>query len=169
MDSCCPSTIYVTGPMESIECPITCVTPRAIQIALKMSSALDKSMYPSNGHCSFKCHGSTQKRATLQCKTELFELRRHKLSVMSQLMNAVYPSRVVFAHLKSIEADSERFIQDIVKAVGLELSSNQLQESASEHSLLSLLQEEYAIAQQEIDWEMESRFGFTPFDCRTCA
>jgi hypothetical protein len=62
------------------------------------------------------------------------------------------------------------FIMNIVQQYNLPLKEDyQLrQPSTKKHVEQCLSYEEWSIAQREIDWDMESYFGYTPLDCHLC-
>lgn len=101
----------------------------------------------------------------------VFALRKHKLRLMQQLMEAV-PHRVHIVHLKVVERAPEALVERLQHQFGLFVNTTThkpLKPSRKPHSKpLCLNAEEFAIAQKEIDWELESRFGFTPLDCHMC-
>ena len=100
----------------------------------------------------------------------IFELRTHKLRLMSQLIQAVGPCRVKLAHLKNMEKSPERFVQDLSVQFGLEMDNklNNLQPSKKEHKALCLLDEEWEEADRNIDWDTEAKFGSNRLDCHMC-
>lgn len=100
----------------------------------------------------------------------VFALRRHKLRIMWQLIQAVGPHRVKVLHLQSFEAVPGLLVQDLVKQFGLQVATDYKEPLQSDklHSSLCLEDKEVEIAEQEVDWELESRFGFTRFHCQSC-
>jgi hypothetical protein len=97
----------------------------------------------------------------------VFELRRHKLSLMKQLME-VSPHRFHLAHLDQVELQPELFVQHFVKQFGLQVDPNATAVKAKHHKTLCLEEKEWEVAQRKIDWNMEAHFGFVPTDCHMC-
>eukprot|EP00586_Coscinodiscus_wailesii_P008497 CAMPEP_0172523374 /NCGR_PEP_ID=MMETSP1066-20121228/293629_1 /TAXON_ID=671091 /ORGANISM="Coscinodiscus wailesii, Strain CCMP2513" /LENGTH=157 /DNA_ID=CAMNT_0013306445 /DNA_START=686 /DNA_END=1157 /DNA_ORIENTATION=+ len=92
--------------------------------------------------------------------SNVFELRRHKLDIMKQIMDAV-PHRVVVVHLNVVERAPEFLIRDLVKQFNLDLAPNYVVQNQSKHahSTLCLNNSEWKVAQENIDWDIEALFG----------
>ena len=99
----------------------------------------------------------------------VFHLRKHKLEIMKQIIDTV-PRNVKIVRLHELELSPEMFIMNIVQQYNLPLKEDyQLrQPSTKKHVEQCLSYEEWSIAQREIDWDMESYFGYTPLDCHLC-
>ena len=101
----------------------------------------------------------------------VFALRKHKLLLMQQLMEAM-PDRVHIVHLKTVERAPEALVERLRQQFGLFVNTTTYRSprpSKKPHSKpLCLNAQEFVIAQKEIDWELESRFGFTPLGCHMC-
>jgi hypothetical protein len=97
----------------------------------------------------------------------IFALRRHKLSLMKQLME-VAPHRFHLAHLHQIELQPAIFVEHLVDQFGLKNIPNATEGRLKYHKTLCLPEDEWKVAQQKIDWTMEAHFGFVPTDCHMC-
>jgi len=99
----------------------------------------------------------------------VFSLRQHKLGIMEQIME-VAPRNVKLVRLKELERSPELFIQSLVKEFGLEVKDGYKPQPQSvvSHPTTCLTPDEWDVAQMNIDWNTESTFGFSPFDCRMC-
>lgn len=99
----------------------------------------------------------------------VFHLRKHKLEIMKQIIDTV-PRNVKIVRLHELELSPEMFITNIVQQYNLSLKEHyQLRKpSTKKHVEQCLSYEEWTIAQREIDWDMESYFGYTPLDCHLC-
>ena len=99
----------------------------------------------------------------------VWALRRHKLSIMKQIIDAV-PRNVKFVRLKEFEKYPELLMQGIVNEFNMTVKENYEAQPPSQvsHSTACLTPEEWVAAQDQIDWKLEAEFGFSPFDCRMC-
>ena len=99
----------------------------------------------------------------------VFSLRQHKLGIMEQIME-VAPRNVKLVRLKELERSPELFIQSLVKKFGLRVKDGYKPQPQSvvSHPTTCLTPDEWDVAQMNIDWNTESTFGFSPFDCRMC-
>jgi hypothetical protein len=127
----------------------------------------------------------------------VFELRRHKLQIMKQIIDAV-PNNVKLVRLNEVERSPEVFIQDVVREFDLIVTEDyqpqpnspithttgkfdvalstlgtyhresHVLQSLSLLCLVCLTPEEWEAAQHRIDWNLEAEFGFGPSDCRMC-
>lgn len=103
----------------------------------------------------------------------VFALRAHKLRLLHQIQQYLTSTRteprIQVVHLRDLEASPTRVIEEMVASYGIPIqaTSAKPQESVL-HFSPCLTSEERKIAQQAIDWEMEARFGYYPFDCHTC-
>eukprot|EP00545_Synedropsis_sp_CCMP1620_P013705 CAMPEP_0119004750 /NCGR_PEP_ID=MMETSP1176-20130426/1329_1 /TAXON_ID=265551 /ORGANISM="Synedropsis recta cf, Strain CCMP1620" /LENGTH=333 /DNA_ID=CAMNT_0006956495 /DNA_START=109 /DNA_END=1110 /DNA_ORIENTATION=- len=97
----------------------------------------------------------------------VFDLRRHKLSLMKQLMT-VSPHRFQVVHLDQVELQPELFVQHFVKQFGLQAEPDPSPMKAKHHKTLCLNADEWKVAQEKIDWTMEAHFGFVPTNCHMC-
>ncbi|KAL3787593.1 hypothetical protein HJC23_000081 [Cyclotella cryptica] len=99
----------------------------------------------------------------------VFQLRRHKLMLMKQIMEAV-PRNVKIVRLHELERSPEIFIQNLVQEFNLQLKIgyNVQHPSPRIHTEKCLTRPEWRIAQREIDWKLEGEFGYTSFDCHMC-
>lgn len=99
----------------------------------------------------------------------VWALRRHKLSIMKQMIETV-PRNIKFVRLKEFEKNPEYLMQSIVKEFNMTLKENYEAQPPSQvtHSTVCLTPEEWVAAQDQIDWKLEAEFGFSPFDCRMC-
>lgn len=100
----------------------------------------------------------------------VFHLRRHKLEIMKQIIEAV-PRNVKFVRLKELERSPEMLIQSLVKEFNVTTVKDGYkpqQPSPVAHKTVCLTPEEWDAAQNTIDWKLESEFGFSPNDCRMC-
>ena len=99
----------------------------------------------------------------------VWALRRHKLSIMKQIIETV-PRNIKFVRLKEFEKYPELLMQGIVKEFNMTVKENYEAQPPSlvTHSTVCLTPEEWVAAQDQIDWELEAEFGFSPFDCRMC-
>ena len=100
----------------------------------------------------------------------VFALRNHKLRLMFQLMK-MHPHNVKVLHLKEVSKNANAFISELMTDFGLKLRSD-FDLGVQEHSIIKtsicLWEKEWAIAQNQIDWELEAQFGFSQLDCRMC-
>jgi len=99
----------------------------------------------------------------------VFQLRRHKLLVMKQIIDAV-PRNVKIVRLHELERSPETFIQNLILEFGLKRKPDYHRQRPSKriHTERCLSDREWNIAQREIDWQVESYFGFTFLDCHLC-
>ncbi|KAL7440926.1 hypothetical protein ACHAXH_006950 [Discostella pseudostelligera] len=101
----------------------------------------------------------------------VFELRRHKLQLMKQIVDMV-PRNIKIVRLHELELSPELFLQNLITEFNLSrlLRKNYRpqQPSAKQHREKCLSEQEWEIAQREIDWEMEANFGYTFLDCHRC-
>merc|ERR1712194_556228 len=99
----------------------------------------------------------------------VFGLRRHKLALMKQIVNAV-PHNVKFVRLKELERSPEVFIQGLVKEFNITVKEGYKAQPPSKvaHSTVCLTSDEWDAAQRAVDWKLEAGFGFSPGDCRLC-
>ena len=99
----------------------------------------------------------------------VWALRRHKLSIMKQIIDAV-PRNVKFVRLKEFEKYPELLMQGIVNEFNMTVKENYEAQPPSQvsHYTVCLTPEEWVAAQDQIDWNLEAEFGFSPFDCRMC-
>lgn len=97
----------------------------------------------------------------------VFAMRRHKLSIMAQLMD-VAPHRFKILHLGQVEARPGTIVPDVAKQFHLQTNNKTGAIKGIHHGPVCLEEAEWKVAQAEIDWQMESRFGFVPSDCHMC-
>ncbi|KAL3816255.1 hypothetical protein ACHAXA_000194 [Cyclostephanos tholiformis] len=99
----------------------------------------------------------------------VFRLRKRKLEIMKQIVEAV-PRNVKFVHLNELERSPEMFIQGLVGEFNLTVRDGYEPQSPSKvvHTTVCLTPEEWDSAQNNIDWKIEAEFGFSPFECRMC-
>lgn len=101
----------------------------------------------------------------------IFALRQHKLQFMLQLME-LHPHNVQVVHLKDVSRRPDIFLIDLIRDFQLQVSPRlnvTARTNSKPKSSICLPAKEWAVAQQEIDWELEAQFGFTRLDCRLCA
>lgn len=101
---------------------------------------------------------------------KIFALRTHKLRLMMQLIK-LHPHNIQVVHLNDVAKRSEVFIQELVDTFGLELYprfNTSFPRRSQVKTSICLPEKEWAIAQKEIDWELEAFFGFSQLDCRMC-
>eukprot|EP00804_Cyclotella_cryptica_P026423 CCRYP_008091-RB/>CCRYP_008091-RB protein AED:0.18 eAED:0.18 QI:165/1/1/1/0.83/0.71/7/1818/557 len=93
----------------------------------------------------------------------VFALRRHKLKIMKQIIEAV-PRNVKLVRLKEIERSPEKFIQDLSREFKLSIKEGYKPQTPSivTHSTVCLTPMEWEAAEGEIDWELDGEFGFSP-------
>jgi len=103
-------------------------------------------------------------------KNGVFELRRHKLLIMRQLIHAVGPYRYKLVHLADIEKSPELFVKNIANEFGLQTNSakEKLKASDKQHQIKCFNEDEIHAVGEKIDWELEEKFGFTLSDCHAC-
>jgi len=99
----------------------------------------------------------------------IFQLRRHKLLLMKQIIDAV-PRNVKIVRLHELERSPEIFIQNLILEFNLKLKQGYHPQRPSNkiHTEKCLTDREWEIAQREIDWRIESNFGYTFLDCHLC-
>ncbi|KAL7490342.1 hypothetical protein ACHAW6_016164 [Cyclotella cf. meneghiniana] len=99
----------------------------------------------------------------------VFALRKHKLKIMKQIIEAV-PRNVKLVRLKEIERSPEKFIQDLSREFKMSIKEGYKPQTPSivTHSTVCMTSMEWEAAEEEIDWELDGEFGFSPFDCRMC-
>lgn len=99
----------------------------------------------------------------------VFAMRRHKLQLMQQILHAV-PHNVKFVRLNEFERGPGLFIDNIAKEFNLEVKTEYEKPAPSDfsHTTQCLTPDEWKAAQNEIDWQLEAEFGFSPHDCRMC-
>jgi len=99
----------------------------------------------------------------------LFQLRRHKLMLMKQIIDAV-PRNVKIVRLHELERSPETFIKNLILEFNVTLKENHVPQRPSNkiHVEKCLTYDEWEIAQREIDWRIESHFGYTFLDCHLC-
>lgn len=101
----------------------------------------------------------------------VFALRRHKLSLMEQVLSVAMPlHRVQVVSLGHVELAPDLFISNLATEFGLSRNSTQIPNKRSPmvHVSPCLSDEEWAIALEHIDWDMEGRFGFHSMHCHLC-
>eukprot|EP01084_Bolivina_argentea_P013594 25515_1 len=99
----------------------------------------------------------------------IFELRKHKLQLMKQLKNVVSDRRIKIVKLREIESNPTQFIEEIAKEFNYHINKHFYRNrSIITHPILCLNDSEMQIAQQQLNWDIERDFGFTPLDCHTC-
>mmetsp|Transcript_8702 Transcript_8702/g.12372 ORF Transcript_8702/g.12372 Transcript_8702/m.12372 type:complete len:334 (+) Transcript_8702:46-1047(+) len=102
-------------------------------------------------------------------KNGLFELRKHKLLIMRQLMHAVGPYRYKVVHLADVEKSPELFVKNIANEFGLQRNiKEKLKPSDKQHEIKCFNEDEMHAVEKKIDWKLEEKFGFTLSDCHAC-
>lgn len=100
----------------------------------------------------------------------VFALRNHKLRIMFQIMK-MQPHNVKVIHLKEVSRSSNSLISELVTDFGLKLRSDfdlRVQEGTIIKTSICLQKNEWTIARNQIDWELEAQFGFSQLDCHMC-
>lgn len=99
----------------------------------------------------------------------VFAMRRHKLMLMKQIFD-VAPHNVKFVRLNEFERSPGLLIDNLVKEFDLKVKTEYIkpQPSSHSHTTTCLTPDEWTAAQNEIDWRLETEFGFSPHDCRMC-
>ncbi|KAL7524519.1 hypothetical protein ACHAWF_001375 [Thalassiosira exigua] len=99
----------------------------------------------------------------------LFHLRRHKLLLMRQIIDTV-PRNVKIVRLHELERSPATFIKNLVQEFKLKVKQDYKprQRSHKIHTEMCLAQEEWDVAQRQIDWAVENSFGYSFLDCHLC-
>lgn len=99
----------------------------------------------------------------------IFELRRHKLLLMKQIIDAV-PRNVKIVRLHEFERSPETFVKNLIPEFSLKTKERRNRERPSNkiHTEKCLTETEWSIAQSQVDWQIEGSFGFTFLDCHLC-
>jgi len=106
---------------------------------------------------------------------DIFDMRRQKLLMMKQIMDAV-PRHVKILRLGEFELNSNVFVNDLVKEYEFKLSkkykpippSTDPQSFNPKHIFSCMEYTKWKEAQQRIDWVLEGYFGYNRLDCRLC-
>ena len=97
----------------------------------------------------------------------IFHLRAFKEKIMLQLLTAV-PERVRVVHLKLYERSPAQLLKDLVSEFNLTMAEGAEIPTGRPHSTDCLTQDERNHAVSNVNWDIESAFGFVPGDCRVC-
>eukprot|EP00040_Diaphanoeca_grandis_P026748 m.150236 g.150236 ORF g.150236 m.150236 type:complete len:348 (+) comp30715_c2_seq4:176-1219(+) len=99
--------------------------------------------------------------------SNIFELRTFKLRLMLQIMEAV-PHNFKVVHLDQLELSTDRFLRSIHVEFNVTREGTASARARPHLRVLCLSDEERQVAHAHLDWDVESKFGFTPSDCHTC-
>jgi len=101
--------------------------------------------------------------------SNVFQLRRHKLMLMKQIIDAV-PRNVKIIRLHELERSPETFVKNLILEFNVTRKEDSETQDQSDkmHIEKCLASDEWEIAQREIDWRIESHFGYTFLDCHLC-
>eukprot|EP00040_Diaphanoeca_grandis_P026749 m.150240 g.150240 ORF g.150240 m.150240 type:complete len:433 (+) comp30715_c2_seq5:233-1531(+) len=99
--------------------------------------------------------------------SNIFKLRTFKLRLMLQIMEAV-PRNVKVVHLDHLELSTERFLYSINTEFNISRTGSKASIAHPHKREMCLTDDEWQVAQAGLDWDVESKFGFSRFDCHTC-
>lgn len=161
---------------QGVKMPPGFYCPRGSEIQINTKALVERNISRTEFFDSFHWEdGKESKKARTRddyTYEHIFALRRHKLALMEQVLHLAMPlHRVKLVHLDKVEVAPDLFLSNL--ATEFDLQHNPINmtktRSAKVHKEpLCLSDEEWALALDRIDWEMEGRFGFHPMHCHVC-